>query len=131
LAQPIKRLEVRTGRYQEWPTPGFPAAIVPRQQGGVVVAIDRRIALFNFEDRFETLVVPEPNHPENRLNEAAADPMGRLWVGSMQNNIAADGTPKSIEGRRARFTASKRPANATARATTLSQSPTRSCGAIA
>jgi sugar lactone lactonase YvrE len=96
----IKRLEVRTGRYEEWPTPGFPAAIVPRQRGGAVVAIDRRVSLFDFGDRFDTLVVPEPNHPENRLNEAAADPQGRLWVGTMQNNIAADGTPKSIEGRK-------------------------------
>jgi sugar lactone lactonase YvrE len=100
LAQPIKRLEVRTGRYQEWPAPGFPAAIVPRRQGGAVVAIDRRVTLFNFGDRFDTLVVPEPNQPENRLNEAAADPQGRLWVGTMQNNIAPDGTPKSIEGRK-------------------------------
>jgi sugar lactone lactonase YvrE len=98
--QAIKRLEVRTGRYQEWPTPGFPAAIVPRQRGGAVVAIDRRVTLFDFSDRFDTLVVPEPNHPENRLNEAAVDPQGRLWVGTMQNNIAADGTPKSVEGRK-------------------------------
>jgi sugar lactone lactonase YvrE len=98
--QAIKRLEVRTGRYEEWPTPGFPAAIVPRQRSGAVVAIGRRVTLFNFGDRFDTLVVPEPNHPENRLNEAAADPLGRLWVGTMQNNIAPDGTPKSIEGRK-------------------------------
>jgi sugar lactone lactonase YvrE len=98
--QAIKRLEVRTGRCQEWPTPGFPAAIVPRQRGGAVVAIDRRVTLFDFGDCFDTLVVPEPNHPENRLNEAAVDPQGRLWVGTMQNNIAADGTPKSIEGRK-------------------------------
>jgi sugar lactone lactonase YvrE len=96
----IKRLEVRTGRYEEWPTPGFPAAIVPRQRGGAVVAIGRCVTLFNFGDRFDTLVTPEPNHPENRLNEAAADPQGRLWVGTMQNNIAADGTPQSIEGRK-------------------------------
>lgn len=98
--QAIKRLEVRTGRYEEWRTPGFPAAIVPRQRSGAVVAIGRRVTLFNFGDRFDTLVVPEPNHPENRLNEAAADPLGRLWVGTMQNNIAPDGTPKSIEGRK-------------------------------
>jgi sugar lactone lactonase YvrE len=98
--QAIKRFEIRSGRYEQWRAPGFPAAIVPRQQGGAVVAIDRRVSLFDFGDRFDTLVVPEPNLPENRLNEAAADPRGRLWVGTMQNNIAADGTPKSIEGRK-------------------------------
>ena len=76
--QAIKRLEVRTGRYDEWQTPGFPAAIVPRQRSGAVVAIGRRVTLFNFGDRFDTLVVPEPNRPENRLNEAAADPLGQI-----------------------------------------------------
>ena len=96
----IKRLEIRSGQYEEWKTPGFPAAIVPRRKGGAVVAIDRRVALFDFGDRFETFVVPEPQLPENRLNEAAADPSGRLWVGTMQNNIASDGSPRPIEGRK-------------------------------
>jgi len=129
--QAIKRLEVRTGRYEEWPTPGFPAAIVPRQRGGAVVAIDRRVTLFNFGDRFDTLVVPEPNYPENRLNEAAADPLGRLWIGTMQNNIRPDGSPKSSRVGKGRFTSSKRRANAIARPAMFSRSPIRSCGATA
>ena len=96
----IKRFEPRTGRADIWATPGMPAAFVPRQRGGAVVAIDRRVAWFDFTDRFETFVVPEPDLPGNRLNEAAADPLGRLWVGTMQNNIAPDGSPSPIEGKK-------------------------------
>src|SRR5580700_3849318 len=79
---------------------GFPGRHCAPSASGSVVALGPRVTLFNFGDRFDTLVVPEPNHPENRLNEAAADPQGRLWVGTMQNNIAADGTPQPIEGRK-------------------------------
>lgn len=96
----IKRLEPDTGRFDRWATPGMPAAIVPRRTGGAVVAIDRRLALFDFGDRFATLVTPEPDLPGNRLNEAAADPQGRLWVGTMENNLAPDGSPSPIAGRK-------------------------------
>lgn len=96
----IKRFEPRTGRADIWPTPGMPAAFVPRTRGGAVVAIDRRVAAFDFTDRFETFAIPEPGLPNNRLNEAAADPQGRLWVGSMENNIAPDGSPSSIVGKK-------------------------------
>ncbi len=96
----IKRLEANSGHFDQWTTPGMPAAIVPRQAGGAVVAIDRRLAIFDYGDHYETLLTPEPDLPGNRLNEAAADPQGRLWVGTMENNVAPDGSPLSIEGRK-------------------------------
>lgn len=96
----IKRLEPESGRFNRWTTPGMPAAIIPRQGGGAVVAVDQRLALFDYGDRFETFSTPEPHLRRNRLNEAAADPQGRLWVGTMENNVAPDGSPLSIEGRK-------------------------------
>ena len=78
--QAIKRLEVRTGRYEEWRTPGFRPPLCPVSKSAVV-AIGRRVTLFNFGDRFDTLVVPEPNHPENRRKRggsgSAGAPLGR------------------------------------------------------
>ena len=96
----IKRLEPGSRRFDRWTTPGMPAAIVPRQAGGAVVAIGRRLAGFDYGDRYETLLTPEPDLPGNRLNEAAADPLGRLWVGTMENNVAPDGSPSPISGRK-------------------------------
>lgn len=96
----IQRLELNSGRRQQWKTPGFPAAIVPTRNGQAVVAVDNWVARFDFGDRFETFVTPEPDLPDNQLNEAAVDPNGRLWVGTMQNNIHPDGSPKPISGQK-------------------------------
>ncbi len=37
-----------------------------------------------------------PGWPKERLNDAAVDPRGSLWVGSMQNNVHPDGSEASI-----------------------------------
>lgn len=36
--------------------------------------------------------------PKVRLNEGRADPSGSLWVGSMQNNVNADGSSRAMDG---------------------------------
>jgi sugar lactone lactonase YvrE len=36
--------------------------------------------------------------PRVRLNDARADPLGALWVGSMRNNVNADGTGRETGG---------------------------------
>ncbi|MGH1482514.1 MAG: SMP-30/gluconolactonase/LRE family protein [Geminicoccales bacterium] len=55
---------------------------------------------FNFFDpenpRLERLLDPEPMKPFNRANDGASDPAGRFWLGTMQNNIAPDGTGMEI-----------------------------------
>jgi sugar lactone lactonase YvrE len=39
-----------------------------------------------------------PNWPGVRLNDAAVDPRGSLWVGSMRNNVNADGSDAEAGG---------------------------------
>ncbi len=38
-------------------------------------------------------------YPEMRMNDGRADPLGAFWVGTMGNNIAADGTPIELPDR--------------------------------
>ena len=40
-----------------------------------------------------------PGSPEVRLNDGRADPRGSLWVGSMRNNVNANGSPREAGGR--------------------------------
>jgi sugar lactone lactonase YvrE len=49
-------------------------------------------------DAPHTPVFPLPGSPFVRCNDAAVDPSGALWVGSMRNNVCADGAPTPTGG---------------------------------
>lgn len=40
----------------------------------------------------------ETDKPDNRINCMACDPLGNLWVATMQNNVTDTGEPKDITG---------------------------------
>ena len=92
----IHRLEPATRWHETWPTPEFPTSIGLRATDGAIVGLTHRVALWNFDDRFETIATPEPDLPDNRLNEGKVGPDGCFWVGTMQNNLADDGSSKDM-----------------------------------
>ncbi len=97
---------------RSWTMPEPVSAAIPRRGGGLVVTLASRVALLDADDggaadiaahgraarradspdaaRVATLATPDPD-PGNRANEARCDAAGRLWLGTMQNNILADG----------------------------------------
>ena len=84
-----------SGELRRWPVPDFPCAIIPREQGGAVVA--RRDGLYLMDlstGAIEPFSRPEADRPGNRSNEAKCDTAGRLWLGTMQNNLEPDGSPR-------------------------------------
>jgi sugar lactone lactonase YvrE len=59
----------------------------------LLVAIGGRLILWQPEtDQRNEFATVEPAWPRVRLNDGASAPDGSFWVGSMQNNIAADGS---------------------------------------
>lgn len=92
----IHRLFLDDMRHELWPTPDFPTSIGLRKDGGAIVGLTNRLALWDYGETFETLAVPELDLPENRLNEGKVAPDGSFWVGSMQNNLNPDGSPKEV-----------------------------------
>ena len=82
---------------RSWTMPEPVSAAIPRRGGGLVVTLSSQVALLDDEDadpdapRLATLARPDPD-PGNRANEARCDAAGRLWLGTMQNNILADGS---------------------------------------
>lgn len=67
--------------------------------GRLLVALGSRLMLWNPEtDQRHEFARPEPDTPFNRLNDGATDPFGNFWVGSMRNNVAADGSDLQVSG---------------------------------
>lgn len=68
------------------------SAVVPRQSGGLLVALANGLAFLDPETgRHTPFVAPEGADSGNRSNEARVDPQGRFWLGTMQNNIGPAG----------------------------------------
>ena len=70
--------EQRTDRFD-----GDVGAAVPRSNGGMVVAVDRRLVLVDPGGERRTLLEVESGRDGNRFNDCRADPAGRLWAGTM------------------------------------------------
>ena len=81
------------GHFETWTTPDWVTAIGLRADGGAVVAFRRTVTMWNFGGPFIHLATPEPDLPDNRLNEGAVGPDGAFWIGTMQNNIGEDNAP--------------------------------------
>lgn len=92
----IHRLWLADQRHEIWPTPDFPTSIGLDVNGDAVVGLRDRVALWRFGGPFETLAIVEPDLSDNRLNEGRVGPDGAFWVGTMQNNLNADGSPREM-----------------------------------
>jgi sugar lactone lactonase YvrE len=65
------------------------SAVVRRERGGLLLALQNGIAKFNPEsEEIELVCDPEADLAENRFNDGKCDPGGRLWAGTM--NLAPD-----------------------------------------
>lgn len=68
----------------------------------IAVALGGRIVLWQPRtDARVNFAFPEDTWPKARLNDGRADPAGNFWVGSMQNNVAEDGSDRPITDRAA------------------------------
>lgn len=80
------------GSLRHWSFDQPVAAIVPRENGGLLVALADGLAFLDARSGKTTpFVAPDSDHPGNRSNESRVDPAGRFWLGTMQNNIGPKG----------------------------------------
>jgi sugar lactone lactonase YvrE len=62
----------------------YVGAVVPRQAGGVMLALHHGFASLDLETEQLTLINdPEADLPGNRFNDGKCDPVGRFWAGTM------------------------------------------------
>ncbi|MCB0923653.1 MAG: SMP-30/gluconolactonase/LRE family protein [Mycobacterium sp.] len=77
--------------------PDFPCFLALRRGGGAVVGLPNRLSYLDLvTGELSAFLEVEPDRPDNRCNEGGADPSGRLWFGTMTNNLTSDGEAKPI-----------------------------------
>ena len=82
----------------EFEMPEMITALAVRQNNDILIASHNGINNFSIkEKKFNQLFKLEPEKNQNRCNDGAADFLGNFWVGTMQNNIAPDGTSIDIK----------------------------------
>ncbi|MGH6861372.1 MAG: SMP-30/gluconolactonase/LRE family protein, partial [Phyllobacterium sp.] len=85
LEPAIHRFDPASGRNETRSVSKLVSAILPAADGRMFVASQDGIETLDFASgRFESYVNPEPDLPENRLNDAKIDASGAIWVGSMR-----------------------------------------------
>lgn len=87
--------------YQQWQLDEPVSAFIPCERGDAVVTLAGgvyRLDLNSTETHLERFCVADAT-TGNRSNEARCDAQGRLWLGTMQNNIAGDGSDIPITRR--------------------------------
>jgi xylono-1,5-lactonase len=69
-----------------WETPGQCGFVLPLSGGGFVAGLQSGLHYFDERDgSFRIIADPEPDSPDNRLNDATVDSQGRLWFGTMDD----------------------------------------------
>ena len=96
ISKDIHALAPDSGAHRSWAAPELVTSIGLRKEGGFVVGLEKTIASWAPDLPFTPIAMVEPDLPENRLNEGVVGPDGAFWVGTMQNNINPDGSPRDI-----------------------------------
>jgi sugar lactone lactonase YvrE len=96
----IRRLILETGEVKSWKFDAPVTALALTSiDGWLLVAVGGRLLFWTADgDRRVEFVAVERDWPNHRLNDGAADAAGNFWVGSMPNNVAADGSEVKAEG---------------------------------
>lgn len=82
----VHRFDPTTGQVDAWVAPAEIGWVLPTEGGEFLAGLATGLHRFSPErGRFDLHAPVEPHLPGNRLNDAAVDPAGRVWFGSMDN----------------------------------------------
>lgn len=71
------------GALDSWPMPQIVGSFAIRRQGGLIAALQGGFAAVDLPSgRVTPLIDPEPERPDNILNDGKCDRKGRFWCGS-------------------------------------------------
>ena len=90
------RVDPLTGEGTSWRMPSSCSAIIPSLKGDPLVALVDGLYRLSPDSGAVTPFARPDMDAGNRSNDTRCDPQGRLWLGTMCNNLDADGEPKPL-----------------------------------
>lgn len=82
----IYRYDPATAELQRFAAPAHVGWVLPGSDGGWIAGLKSGPHRFDPADgSFTAVAEVDAEHPHNRLNDAATDPSGRIWFGTMDN----------------------------------------------
>ncbi len=97
---PVSKLHIfdpATGATRHWAFPMILTCFALAKNNRLLIGGEHGLFLFDpTTGALADFAKPEIDRPHNRGNDGAADAAGRFWFGTMQQNIAADGSDISI-----------------------------------
>ncbi|PMU86544.1 MULTISPECIES: SMP-30/gluconolactonase/LRE family protein [Pseudomonas] len=84
-------LRLLDGQLQAWRLPEHVSAFIPCERGDALVTLSSGVYRLDLASAALSLFCVADLHAGNRGNEARCDAQGRLWLGTMQNNIGERG----------------------------------------
>jgi sugar lactone lactonase YvrE len=85
------RFEPATNDFRCWDTPSVCSVAIPTTRGDLIVALRDGVHRLDPDSGAITRFAQPDMDPLNRSNDARTDAHGRLWLGTMGNNIGEDG----------------------------------------
>ena len=93
----VRRLDPSSGRIDRWPMPQYASGIVPSDDGHALVMLVDGVYRLDLTSGETTPFTRPDTDPRNRSNEVRTDAQGRLWLGTMFNNIGPNGEDRPVE----------------------------------
>jgi sugar lactone lactonase YvrE len=85
-APALHRYRLEGGELRRWPLPEPVGCAALRGQGGLILGLQSGFAFFDPDTgELQRLFDPEPDQPQNRLNDGKCDARGRFWAGTMHD----------------------------------------------
>ncbi len=91
------RINLQSEKLETFELPEFVTASSIISNSEIALVSNNGVNKFNFQTKkYEVIKEVEENILTNRSNDGASDAKGRLWFGTMQNNINQDGSAKTL-----------------------------------
>ncbi|HSI42091.1 MAG TPA: SMP-30/gluconolactonase/LRE family protein [Xanthobacteraceae bacterium] len=84
----LNRFDPSSGTNTVWTLPEPIGSFALCEDGAVLLALKSGLARYDLgSGALAPLASPEPDLPNNRLNDGRCDPQGRFWIGSMEDPV--------------------------------------------